>query len=166
MFSHTWWDGRVGIQNNSKISNTFCIIIESSSQKTLSLLFSRPTWSPLRQAKTLHTVTSGRPCWCPLTKEGQPCGCPKLILRELNCILMHTFSFGLVEKHAHWSREWKLYKSMGEVAYMGHRSTVWSWEWICCITVIFRLNPFAILNNRPSISGICYSKFRYYFQNK
>ena len=37
--------------------------------------------------------------------------CSRLLLRELNSILMLTFSFVLFGKHAHWSREWK--HSMG-----------------------------------------------------
>ena len=35
------------------------------------------------------------------TKEQRPCWCPQLILRESNLILLETFSFVLVEKHAH-----------------------------------------------------------------
>ena len=42
-------------------------------------------------------VTSRRPCWCPWTKERQPYWCPQLIVRELNSILMQTFSFVLVK---------------------------------------------------------------------
>ena len=52
-------------------------------------------------------VTSRPPCWCPQTKERRTCWCPQLVLWELNSILILTFSFALVEKHAHWSREWK-----------------------------------------------------------
>ena len=37
-FSLTWWDGHVGVQNNGKMSLTFCIIIESNSQKTFSAI--------------------------------------------------------------------------------------------------------------------------------
>ena len=40
----------------SKISNKFCITIESNSQRTFSLLFFIPTWPPLRHVKTLHYV--------------------------------------------------------------------------------------------------------------
>ena len=52
-------------------------------------------------------VISQWPCWCSKTKERWPCWCPKLILWELDSILMLTFPFVLVEKHAHWSREWE-----------------------------------------------------------
>ena len=38
-FAVTWWDGHVGGPNNSKLWLVFCIIIESNSRKTFSLLF-------------------------------------------------------------------------------------------------------------------------------
>ena len=53
-FSVTWWDGHVGAQNNSKLWLVFCIIIESNSQKTFSLLFCAPTWPRWRQVKTTY----------------------------------------------------------------------------------------------------------------
>ena len=52
---HKWWDGHVGKQNNSKISNKFCKIIESNSQQTSSLLSFIPTWPPLCHVKTFHS---------------------------------------------------------------------------------------------------------------
>ena len=53
-FAVTWWDGHVGGQNNSKLWLVFCIIIESNSQKTFSLLFCTPTWPRWRQVKTIY----------------------------------------------------------------------------------------------------------------
>ena len=53
-FAVTWWDGHVGGQNNSKLWLVFCIIIESNSQKTFSLLFCPPTWPRWRQVKTIY----------------------------------------------------------------------------------------------------------------
>ena len=40
-------------------------------------------------------------------RNRRPCWCPQLILRELNSILMQTLSFVFMEKHVHWSHEWK-----------------------------------------------------------
>ena len=54
-FAVTWWDGHVGGQNNSKLWLVFCIIIESNSQKTFSLLFCTPTWPRWRQVKTIYS---------------------------------------------------------------------------------------------------------------
>ena len=51
-FSLAWWDGHIGVQNNGKISFKFCLIIESNSQRTFSLLFCTPTWPPWRHMKT------------------------------------------------------------------------------------------------------------------
>ena len=53
-FAVTWWDGHVGGQNNSKLWLVFCIIIESNSQKTFSLLFCTPTWPRWHQVKTIY----------------------------------------------------------------------------------------------------------------
>ena len=55
VFLLTWWDGHVGIQTNSNISNKFCIMTGSNSHKTFSLLFFIPTWPAWRHVKTLHT---------------------------------------------------------------------------------------------------------------
>ena len=41
-------------------------------------------------------MTWRRPCWCLWTKKEQPCWFLKLILRELNSILMQTICFGLI----------------------------------------------------------------------
>ena len=40
-------------------------------------------------------MTSRRPCWCLWRKKKPPCWFLKLILRELNSILMQTICFGL-----------------------------------------------------------------------
>ena len=52
-------------------------------------------------------MTSQRPCWCSKTKEWRPWWCTKLILRELNSILMQILSFVSVIQYGCWSREWK-----------------------------------------------------------
>ena len=44
-------------------------------------------------------MTSRPPCWCPQTKKRRPCWCPDPILRELNSVIMQTFSFVFVEKY-------------------------------------------------------------------
>jgi len=65
-FSLMWYDDHADIQNNSKISNKFCIIIESNSQKIFSILFFIPTWLLLCHVKTIHTVNCCKGCSCNL----------------------------------------------------------------------------------------------------
>lgn len=46
------------VQNNSKISLKFCILIQSNSLTTFSLLFCTPTWPPWRQVQTKNLIIS------------------------------------------------------------------------------------------------------------
>ena len=56
--------------------------------------------------KCFH-MTSQRPCWSSKTKKWRPWWCTKLILWELDSIIMQILSFVAVIKYGCWSREWK-----------------------------------------------------------
>ena len=57
--------------------------------------------------KSVFTWRHGGHVGVPKQRKGRPCWCLQLLLRELNSILVQTFSFVLVEKHVNWTREWK-----------------------------------------------------------
>ena len=65
----------------------------------------------------------------------RPCLCSQLILWELDSFLMLTFPFVLVEKHTHWSREWK--------------HSMWSFEetkWVVAISFICSIKQLPLEN--------------------
>ena len=105
-FKHkaTWFKLSFNWLHLWKTCETYWNITEGRNCLSIKLRLCISYWC--RQQWCFH-VTSRRPCRCPSTKERRPCWCPQLILQELNSILMRMFSSVLVEKHAHWSREWK-----------------------------------------------------------
>ena len=50
-------------------------------------------------------MMSWRPHWCPKTMKPRPCWCPKQVLWELNCFVMQTLSFVLINLYRCWPRE-------------------------------------------------------------
>ena len=86
---------------------TRCYVMLSPRMSLCRILVPVLKWEHETGLLSVFTRRHGDHVGVPKQRNGQPCWCPQLILWELNSFLMQTFSFVLVEKHAHWSREWK-----------------------------------------------------------